>query len=289
MGWQALRGLVVGRDKLVLASRAELFDLLEDPDETHDLAETRADRVEALRQELERFTEQRGDLGWGVARSPGASEVEMLHALGYAQAAGPQPGDPLDPALPDPRDRLEEHRRFEQGNTAWIHSRRLERRAEQSEDPAERESLLEAVRATRERTLAELAPFGASGNALLLDLIGKLALKLGEYERSAAALERAVALQPRIASTHFNLGLAYRGLGRGEDARMAFERAHRLEPEQPGIAIMIARQYAEAGQRERARHWLSRARPRVPPGSGLEPALAAVDRILAESRETQPP
>ncbi len=58
---------------------------------------------------------------------------------------------------------------------------------------------------------------------------GSQAIDAGEPLRAIAELEKAVALEPRAAPLHNNLGIAYLAAGRVEDARRAFERAVALD------------------------------------------------------------
>jgi arylsulfatase A-like enzyme/Flp pilus assembly protein TadD len=285
MRWHALRGIALGRHKLVLGRSSELYDLRDDPAETSDLAGDRPEEVARLRGRLFAFEARHPALGWGARRSPDEQEALQLAALGYAQ--GVVEGNPLDPALPDPRERIEEQRRFEQADEAWGRSRRLERRARRAGSEPQRERDLAAAREERLRAQALLSPYQAGDNPLILDLVGKLALAQGESDRAAAALERAIAVAPGVAATHYNLGLAYRKLGRAEHARREFEAAYQLEPRQPRFSILVAEQLLDAGLRERARPWIERARALVPAGSRLDPSLAALEEKLA-APESEP-
>jgi arylsulfatase A-like enzyme len=281
MRWHALRGVLAGRHKLVQGREPELFDLADDPGETRDLAAAQPDEVARLGEALRAFEREHADLGWGTRREPDADEAAQLEALGYAQ--GGASGDPLDPALPDPRERIEEHRRFERADEAWNWSRRLERRSRTLE-PEERARAEASLRAAREQALALLAQDETGDNPMILDLVGKLALAQGDAARAAAALERAVRLQPGVASIHYNLGLALRKLGRRDDARRAFESAYELEPRQPRFVLLVAEQLALGPEPELARPWLERARPLVAPGSPFEGELAALERKLAGAK-----
>jgi arylsulfatase A-like enzyme/Flp pilus assembly protein TadD len=281
MRWHALRGLLAGRHKLVQGRTAELFDLTNDPGEARDLATAQPEDVAALRERLAAFEREHADLGWGLRREPGADEAAQLAALGYAEGA--QAGDPLDPALPDPRERIEEYRRYQRADEAWNRSRRLERHARTLEGDA-RARAEASLRAAREQALALLAQDEAGDNPMTLELVGKLALAQGDAARAASALERAVRLQAGVATSHYNLGLAYRKLGRRDDARRAFESAYELEPRQPRFVLLVAEQLADGPDPELARPWIERARPLVAADGPYAPKLAALEEKLGRER-----
>ncbi len=282
MHWHALRGIVWRGHKLVLGRSAELFDLTNDPDELVDLADRNAPQVARMRTELERLEHEQRDMGWAETHTPGPEEVARLETLGYA--AAPAEGDPLDPSLPDPRQRLEERARFDEADRHWARGRALQQRARAEESEEKRAPLYEAAREQwREaRRVIESLETG-DDNPMLLELLGKIENTLGRPDRALPALERSVALQPGTASAHFNLGLAYRKLGRGKEAARSFERAYDLEPRQPRFSLMLARQLADDGDADAARPWLARAREQLRPGSSLEPSVKRVEELIGDA------
>jgi arylsulfatase A-like enzyme len=284
MQMHALRGIVWQGHKLVLGRSAELFDLRADPGEQTDLASTRPEALRRMREALDAFEEVHRDLGWGSALAPGTDDRERLEALGYLVGSGG--GNPLDPALPDPRERIGERRVYDEAQRLWNQGRALERRARTAASDAERERLRDAAREAWHAASRRLAGLeAATRNPLLLELVGKLEIKLDRPERAVAALERLLASQPGNAAALFNLGLAHRDLGDAAGALAAFRRAHALEPRQPRFALMIARQLADAGERDEARAWLERAREGVAPGGGLESSLRRLEAQLETERE----
>lgn len=82
-----------------------------------------------------------------------------------------------------------------------------------------------AVEAT-ERLLA-LVPDKAEAN----DLRGWAAIQTGAYEAAETYLDRALKLEPDMASAYYHLGLLREAQGRGEDAASAFQRAIDLDTE----------------------------------------------------------
>jgi len=103
-GWSPLLGLRVGRFKLVRAPRPELYDLVEDPGETRNLAHEQPERLARLDAQLD---------AWGDAAtvsrsvSVSAEDRERLRSLGYVVPEALPP----DAAWgrvggPDPKDRI---------------------------------------------------------------------------------------------------------------------------------------------------------------------------------------
>ncbi|MDT7951650.1 MAG: tetratricopeptide repeat protein [Acetobacteraceae bacterium] len=81
---------------------------------------------------------------------------------------------------------------------------------------------------------------------------GVLALRMGQADRSAALLERAVAVRPTLAETHFAHGNALWAAARKLDARAAWQRAIQLDPEHIGALLNLAQAQDQSGEAELA-------------------------------------
>ena len=105
-GWAQLRSLRSGRYKVIDAPRPELYDLLVDSREQHDLFEERRALGTVLLDRLHKFDEDRS----AVAAARPAIDgdlAERVAALGYVSGAVPrQRGNSTDAA--DPKDRVAE-------------------------------------------------------------------------------------------------------------------------------------------------------------------------------------
>jgi tetratricopeptide (TPR) repeat protein len=73
-----------------------------------------------------------------------------------------------------------------------------------------------------------------------------------QYEHAAVALDRVLALAPRLPEAHVNMGYALLGLKRPDQARAAFERATQLRPEQANAYYGLALAWDAAGDRPMA-------------------------------------
>ncbi len=80
----------------------------------------------------------------------------------------------------------------------------------------------------------------------------KAACLHGEPAEAAAALEKAIILQPRYADVHMHLGRIYADLGRAAEARESFGRALAINPGYLKARFLLAKSFSDAGESERA-------------------------------------
>jgi hypothetical protein len=94
----------VGRFKVILAPRPELYDLEADPKESVDLYQQRGDLAASMTRRLRTLAQP-------AQASPASVPIDAktrarLAALGYVAASAPISGDPA-PSLADPKDRID--------------------------------------------------------------------------------------------------------------------------------------------------------------------------------------
>lgn len=80
----------------------------------------------------------------------------------------------------------------------------------------------------------------------------KSACREGARAEAAAALEKAVKLQPRYADVHLSLGRLYADLGRTGEARESYGRALTINPGYLKARFLLAKSFSDAGESERA-------------------------------------
>jgi arylsulfatase A-like enzyme len=108
-GWSSLRSLRTGRFKLIDAPRPELYDLLTDPGELHNLAAGRPATAARIARELSALTRRLSSAAGAADRvQPTAETIAQLNALGYV-ATGPATPHRGQDVLPDPKDHIEEY------------------------------------------------------------------------------------------------------------------------------------------------------------------------------------
>ena len=101
-------------------------------------------------------------------------------------------------------------------------------------------------------------------NATLLTILGESLLRAGahpgesEFGEAQAALEKAVALQPRDVSARTSLGRLYLVANRTAAALAQLERARELDPGNPSVYALLAKAYQRQGNSERAQEALTR-------------------------------
>ena len=201
-GWNPLRSLESGDYHYIEAPRPELYNLINDPGELHNLFAEQPATAAALEQQLA----QRASLPASArpATGPAADDAvtEKLRALGYLAFRSPVPASALGKPLPDPKDKI-----------------------------AELETILEASDAFR-------AGKSDAGNKLLEPLLaqdpnlyvvpfmmGEEALDRQNWAEATAQLEKALALNPEFDQAMTALARALHQQGRDDDAEKWVQKA----------------------------------------------------------------
>jgi Tfp pilus assembly protein PilF len=193
-GWQELQALRSNGYKFILAPRAELYLLSDDPGETENLLETRSARAEAMRAELE---EIRGTAGAVRPGQLSGDAKRQLQALGYIAAA---PADLPEGPLADPKDKIDLYRRFNDGLNLLNAGK-----------AADAEEILEKVVVEDPRfVVAQLS-------------LGNARFTRGDYAGAAVAFRAALELNPAYDLARSGLGMSQLGGGDRRDARETFE------------------------------------------------------------------
>ena len=81
---------------------------------------------------------------------------------------------------------------------------------------------------------------------------GVLALRIGQPERAAVLLERAVAVRPTLPEAHFAHGNALWAAERRSEARAAWQHAIRFDPKHVGALLNLAQAQEQSGEAELA-------------------------------------
>ena len=123
LGWSALRALRAGRYKAIAAPKPELYDLLADPWEEHNLAEGHAIAMAAM---LERISEIDTTTGVAAAAPIDSDRLRQLAALGYI--GGAPRSQPVAASGADPKDEIAEYEHRMATRVAWLLPERCESR-----------------------------------------------------------------------------------------------------------------------------------------------------------------
>ena len=234
--WAPLYAWRTSKWKLVDAPRPELFDLEADPAERHDRAGLEPSRVEALRRPLRAALR---------ATTPDATATVDAEAAGRLRSLGYLGGGPFSPGTAssrrDPKDALPLVARLERG----MELARVDPQTSVAELTAVLNEAPEAVLARRYRAVA-LGVLGRAGEAVddmrAIEKAGPLtaedlvvladSLRLaGRVDEALAALDRALALQPRLVPAWLSRGDVLVNANRTEEAAQAFRKVLAISPE----------------------------------------------------------
>jgi len=281
--WQPLRGVVWMGAKLIDSTRPELYALESDPREEHDLAPTDPELVAELRARLARLLavhSARVDAAAAAAPAPGAAELDTLSALGYV--GGTQEGDPFDPSLPLPRDRV--HILGAQVAAHELLTRGLERLAPDagSGDPAARRAEAEALLGQARAAFLELSALEPHDRQTAIGL-ANLEMALGRYEAAREPLERYALALPRDPRARFPLAQCYAETGHVEWGLAEMAKAVHLDPQFRAAYLWLAETHAQRGEPGAAAWWLLQLE--AAPGHRASPELGTRIAALREAAQ----
>lgn len=222
--WSPLASATDGRFKWIRsASKDRLFDLLGDPKETRDLSGSPPRGAMRVRDRLPSFPES----------SPAGSVDASLRGLGYAAVPS---GQALPRTLPDPHDR-----------TGILQTDGRARLLRRQGDKEKSEALF--------RSVTEQDPGNPSG----WFEYGETLRRGGDDRAGLAALERALAIAPRMAEAHAAKGHALVGLDRPEEAARCYEKALAFSPRLVTALNPLAAYHLDRNAPEKAFPLLERA------------------------------
>jgi tetratricopeptide (TPR) repeat protein len=252
-GWHELRALRDGAFKFIDAPRPELYDLGRDPREKDDLARTKAQTAENMRQALLQKV-PKDDAGTAAPAALDPDTQQRLAALGYVGSAVAADASAV---LPDPKDKVGVFAKITAAKQADEAGRRAEAIATMREVVAEDPDVLDAH----------------------LTLGGWL-LKSGRAEEAVGPLKRALVLKPDDEMAVMKLVAACRARGKTDEARGAlqlFAAALEKRPGNPHAWYQLATLRLEMGMPAEGEAALRRAldaNARFAPAHGALGALA---------------
>jgi len=268
-GYAPLRALRGEGWKYIEAPRAELYRLAEDPGETKNLLDQRAQVASGMRAHLVTYDKGAGDAPPGALAAVDPAALERLAALGYVGGGGFQGGKPSGA---DPKDRLQEFQSY-------------------------RRDVVTALRLYREndlegaiRLLTRLARATTSENGKVLErhsfnvdyYLGRALLQAGRTEDAIPPLASAVAQSPSAAPAWAYLADAYRGAGRMGEAAETVRRGLARVPDNPELLAIEGRILLQRGDVALARATLEKARRLAPDDPRVRVDLANLYRNAAE-------
>lgn len=251
-GWSALRAVVQGREKYIQAPRPEFYDVVDDPQESHNRLDERRDDAAALAAWLR----SRDD---GAPDAPAAAIDPRLAGLGYL---GAFPSSVPGGGPEDPKDRLATYLAFQRAG-----------RFLEAGNPAEALSILDTLRAAgdvpgirfqRARALrmmgrldeasAELAAVGPFPGAALEN--ARIAVARGDGARALREADRHLAQAPGDAEALMFRGAAREMLGDAPGAEADYRASLAANPAFAGASLRLVRLLVLAGRLAEARSLL---------------------------------
>ena len=260
-GWAPLRGLVAGSLKYVDLPLPEIYDLAADPGEQRNLAASRPQDLDRLRERLARL--RAGEASPGARVQEDEAALERLRALGYV-AGGDAPGKALYTVADDPKNLIALDARLEDVITLYRSGRVEEAIAACEEALRRRPDMPQAYLqlAYLERGRGRLdAAIAASRRAVSLrpldaETVSLHAVYLTEAGHPREALRL---LEPHVKAARPDvdvlnaLGVAQARAGDREAALATFARARELYPANAMALVNAGTVYLMAGDRARAR------------------------------------
>jgi len=229
-GWSPLLSLRDDRYKLIEAPEPELYDLVADPGEAHNIIAARPKIADGLRAHLQELRKEVGsDAGDGAPTAVDGEAAERLRSLGYV--AGVVKAASND--LPDPKVRA---------SSLTLFSEIVPRALRLLEDGkgAEAERLLDEALA---REVFYLDGHVLRGRALSLQ---------GRHDEAIASLQTALRLDPESAATLIDLAQAHAARGDLKASLTRLTEAQRLAPGEARIYVAQADVYRALGRLDAA-------------------------------------
>ncbi|MGH9641298.1 MAG: sulfatase-like hydrolase/transferase, partial [Terriglobales bacterium] len=224
-GWSAIQSLRTGKYLYVEAPRRELYDEVNDPSASHNLASTLPAVADTLSARLKEFLQQTTNTAERPKAVLAAEQTQQLTALGYiaridnpALAKSPEHGA-------DPKDKIEIVNEVNRIN-----------------------DLLQAHKCPEALPLLRKAIAGDPNIALFHFFYGGCYLASQDYEKAAPELHRAVQLDPGFTHAEMQLGRAWMRLQNFDEARPAFENVAKAEPSNIEAHIYLIVLYHKASQ-----------------------------------------
>jgi arylsulfatase A-like enzyme/Flp pilus assembly protein TadD len=221
--WSELRSVETEKYQFIDAPKPELYDLSNDPGETHNLYAEKKAVSEELHARLAGLISQY-TAGQELAQKTGLDPalMERLKSLGYAGFSGGGNPTITDRSLPDPKDRIQTYELISDAIADSQHGRY--------------ESSTEKLTAAL-KTEPDSVPVHY--------LLGLDYYRLGEFPHAVTELQRVLQLSPDYSLAVFNLGLAYARTGDIDQAIQTLKHALELDGTNFSAAYNLGAAYTQ--------------------------------------------
>lgn len=253
-GGNSLLGIINNRYKYIQTTRPELYDLVNDPKESQNLAEQQPKRARILQDKLKLILEDSVLGSTEGSLELDAEAIEKLETLGYV-GGGIEEEFSFDQDKPDPKDLIEYHNDMSkiQGLV-------------QSEKFDEAEQLCEKL----------IAQNNAETIRQLYSFMITVAKNKNDQKKLIYYTKEAINLDPDQPSTYIEYGKALLEAGDAQEADAQFLKAHELSPDSEVILGNIAKAYYDSRKLNKAIEYCYKALE-------LEPDYLLVRTSLADT------
>jgi choline-sulfatase len=228
-GWSVLRAIRNGRFKYIEAPKPELYELVDDPQEIHNLYQTKRPVALELKSQFQglvaRVTPKEPPRR--AAASP--ADVELLASLGYIGTSNPASEESPRQVLPDPKDEL--------GTFKVLFS-----------------AMQMASRGQCERAIPLLARLSQEQPQLFVShlTLAKCELATGQYQPAEMALDSTIRLRPDNLEALFYKGICEFQEGRLADALSSLQAVTKSLPDEPYVHFYLGLIYEQRSAAEQA-------------------------------------
>jgi arylsulfatase A-like enzyme/Flp pilus assembly protein TadD len=284
-GWSPLVSWRADRFLYVRAPRPELYDVVADPSEAHDIASTRSRVVTGIDAELERFVKNTASGGAAPGKAVDPAVAERLAALGYVSGSGSS----TPPAGVDPKDRIDTANAMHDAvvlveDGAFEKAIPLLEKAIATDPGIQMAHLQLGFARARQRQYAKaLVPLRKAvelqpdANLARYEL-GVALYETGDLKGAADQLAMVASRMPKWSDARYSLGSVYARIDRVDDAVKELRAAIDLEPRHARANLLLGRILTLRGH-------AAEAVPHLQIAVDVEPGSAEARRFLAEAQE----
>jgi len=255
LGCAPLRSLRIGATQYIEAPKPELYDLVRDPAELHNLALEEQALATSFKDKLEALQSRYASMAKPAAKASMSPEVAAnLRSLGYLATSAPRQA--LRDSGPDPKDRLDEYRQFQRGIRLLAIGRLWEAEAtfkemlnDHPDDVVGRYDLalcyLEDGRAYDAVMQLKSALRADPHDVQAEELMGTIWVDTRQYERARAEFKYLLSFAPEDYTAQYGLGLVADREKRVDDAIRHLKTAVRLRPDSANAHRALGEAYLE--------------------------------------------
>ena len=271
IGANNLLGVVDDRWKFIKTTRSELYDLMEDPDETNNLIEQMPQQAAIMEESLNQLvTESKKTKVSGTTMVLDEESRRGLEALGYITAPVTDMDLEFDPGRADPKDLIDLNELTEKGQMLLFYSKFDEAKSVFEEIRQKWPQLYSAylylgMIAKERGDLNGAVPY--LNEAIRLKptepeshyQLGEILMQLGGHAQAVEHFEEALRIRPDQIEALNNLGIVLMMMGRPDKAVVYFEKVVEIDPDEVKALTNLGLLLSQQGNTEEALPYLYRA------------------------------